>query len=268
MIPKIIHYCWLSNDPVPTDLQECIRSWRLHMPDWTLKLWNTKNFDIHSVPFVEQACRARKWAFAADYIRIHALWHEGGVYLDSDVLVRKNMDFVLANRAFSAIEYFPHLAEQIEKEGLLDASGHKLDPASRIHGIQIQAAILGAEKGHPFFKDCLDYYRSATFTTGPDGTPEEREISPIILAGIAEKYGFVYQDREQQLAEGFRLYPSELFCSQPYLMKKQAVAVHCCNASWRHVQRPADRFLANAKVYVKRFLRMLGRREKEIDAIR
>ena len=95
MIPKTIHYCWLSNNPIPTDLQECIKSWRIHMPDWNIKLWNTSTFDIHSVPFVEQACNHRKWAFAADYIRIFALYTEGGIYLDYEVFVSKNMDFVL-----------------------------------------------------------------------------------------------------------------------------------------------------------------------------
>jgi len=269
MIPKVIHYCWLSNDPIPTDLQECINSWSKHMPDWSIKLWDTKTFDVHSVPFVEQAYNARKWAFAADYIRIYALYTEGGVYLDSDVFVRKNMDFVLDNRAFSAVEYFPQLAEKIYQDGLVDADGQKTDPAARIHGIQIQAAILGAEKGHPFFKEALDYYNQATFTIGPDGIPEEREISPIVLAGIAEKYGFRYLDREQQLSEGFKLYSSELFTPQPWLMKKNAVAVHCCRASWRHTQRPLERFVANLKVYVKRALRALGLwKEKGIESIR
>lgn len=258
MIPKIIHYCWLSNDPIPTHLQECIASWKKHMPDWEVKLWNTSNFDVTSVPFVEQAYKTRKWAFAADYIRIYALYTEGGVYLDSDVFVRKNMDFVLKNRAFSAVEYFPHLAEEAIKNGLVNEKGDKLEASASIHGIQIQAAILGAEKGHPFFKEALDYYNSATFTVGPDGIPQEKDISPIILARIAEKYGFRYVDQEQMLDEGFQLYPSNLFTPQPYLMKKEAVAVHCCSASWRHTQNTFERFVSDLKIYTKRILKYLG----------
>ena len=269
MIPKTIHYCWISHNPIPTDLQECIDSWGIHMPDWRLKLWDTNTFDIHSVPFVEQAFNARKWAFAADYIRMYALYTEGGVYLDSDVFVRKNMDFVLQNRAFSAVEFFPQYAEEVYRSGRVDSAGNKTDPADKIHGIQIQAAILGAEKGHPFFKDCLDYYNAATFKTEADGIPEEREISPIVLAGIAEKYGFKYLDTEQQLAEGFRLYPSSLFTPQPWMMKKEAVAVHCCSASWRKTQNPFERAVFNGKIYLKRLLKCLGLwREKGIDSMR
>jgi hypothetical protein len=179
------------------------------------------------------------------------------------------MDFVLENRAFSAVEFFPQLAEPVYRSGRVNEQGIKKDPEDKIHGIQIQAAILGAEKGHPFFKDCLDYYNSATFSVGSDGIPEENEISPIIMAGIAEKYGFRYLDIEQQLAEGFKLYPSELFTPQPWLMKKNAVAVHCCSASWRRTQKPLQRLVSNMKVYTKRALRTLGLwKEKGIDTIR
>lgn len=269
MIPKVIHYCWLSNDPIPTDLQECIRSWHRQLPGWEVKLWNTTNFDIHAVPFVEQAFNARKWAFCADYIRLYALYTEGGVYLDSDVYVRKNLDFVLDNRAFSAIEFFPNLAEAIYGSGRVDAEGSKADPDDKIHGIQIQAAILGAEKGHPFFREALDYYDHATFRVGPDGVPEEQEICPIVLAGLAEKHGFRYLDREQLLDDGLRLYPSALFTPQPWMLKKESVAVHCCSASWRHARRPFEQAVANLKIYVKRVLRALGLwREKGIEPIR
>ena len=269
MIPKTIHYCWINNNPIPTDLQECIKSWKRHMPDWRFKLWNTRTFDVHSVPYVEQAYNARKLAFVADYIRAYALYTEGGVYFDTDVFVRKNMDFVLNNRAFSAIEFFPQYAEEIYRSGRVDFTGNKRNASDKIHGIQIQAAILGAEKGHPFFKDCIDYYNNTNFNVDANGIPEERDISPIIFAGIAEKYGFKYLDVEQDLKEGFKLYPSNIFSPQPWLMKKESVAVHCCKASWRQTPKPIQRAIYNTKIYVKRVLKRIGLwREAGIDAMK
>ncbi|MCQ2142557.1 MAG: polysaccharide biosynthesis protein [Bacteroidales bacterium] len=268
MIPKVIHYCWLSKDPIPTEAQECIKSWKKHMPEYKIKLWDMKAFDVNSVPFVKEAVAARKWAFACDYIRCYALYTEGGIYFDSDVLVRKNMDFVLNNRAFSAIESFPQLVEEIERADLIDENGDKRNPTSCIHGIQIQAAILGAEKGHPFFKDCLDHYDSIHFDSGESGIPREEMISPIIMANIATKYGFKYFDREQQLEEGFHLYPANLFSPQPWMMKPEAVAVHCCNASWRTTLSPTGRMISAVKTYLKRILNKLGRTEKAIDKIK
>ena len=32
MIPKIIHYCWLSNDPIPEDLQKYMKTWKKNSP--------------------------------------------------------------------------------------------------------------------------------------------------------------------------------------------------------------------------------------------
>lgn len=45
--------------------------------------------------WVRQAYERKKYAFAADYIRIYALVTEGGIYLDSDVEVLKPFDDLL-----------------------------------------------------------------------------------------------------------------------------------------------------------------------------
>ena len=66
MIPKIIHLCWLSGDPYPTDIQLCLDSWKKHLPDYEIWLWDTKRFDIDSTRWTRQAFDAKKYAFAAD----------------------------------------------------------------------------------------------------------------------------------------------------------------------------------------------------------
>ena len=168
MVPKKIHYCWLSGDPMPRSIRKCMDTWRRVMPGYELKLWDTSNFDVASVPFVEEACRMRKWAFAADYIRMYALYHEGGIYLDSDVKVLKPFDDLLDCSFFSSLEYHP---TQIERDGamlMIDADGRRVKDGY-VSGIQIQAAVMGAEKGCPFVRDVLDWYLGHSFIK-PDGT--------------------------------------------------------------------------------------------------
>src|SRR5580704_2025815 len=111
MIPKKIHYCWLSGDAPPVKIRDCMDSWRKIMPDYELVCWDAKKFDIQSNMFVADACRARKWAFAADYIRLHALYTEGGIYLDSDVIVKKRFDPMLHHDFFTAMEYHKSIVE-------------------------------------------------------------------------------------------------------------------------------------------------------------
>ncbi|MEO6532845.1 MAG: glycosyltransferase, partial [Pseudolysinimonas sp.] len=112
MIPKKIHYCWLSGDPKPPEIQECIDSWQKVMPDYELICWDMDRFDVDSVPFVREAVSVRKWAFAADYIRLFAVQSEGGIYLDSDVLVKQRFDDYLAYDFFSSVEYHGNVVEQ------------------------------------------------------------------------------------------------------------------------------------------------------------
>ena len=52
MIPKVIHYCWLSGDPIPEMLQRCMDSWKKFLPDYEFVLWDLERFDIktHSAP--------------------------------------------------------------------------------------------------------------------------------------------------------------------------------------------------------------------------
>lgn len=237
MIPKKLHWCWLSNNPLPALSVECVKSWKKHFPDYEIKLWNEKNFDVEAFPYVAQAVKAKKWAFACDYIRTYALYTEGGIYLDADVFVRKNFDFVLENRAFSAIEYFPERYEKALEEGVVDRDGNKNPNAPFVPGAQIQSAIIGAEKGHPFFKDVLDHFDKKGFLQ-EDGTYDLSMILPHTYANLAEKYGFRYIPEAQQLDEGFRLYDSKYFPGYTYLATKEAYAIHCCNGSWREPGDP------------------------------
>ncbi len=136
MIPKIIHWCWLSDDPLPKEIQECVNSWDKVLPDYEIKKWDFSVFPKGKSRWVDQAFEARKFAFAADYIRNYALYTEGGIYLDSDVEVLKS---------FNPLLHLPYFL------GYENGSGC------------IEAAVMGAEGGNPIFKMLLDYYDTHDF---------------------------------------------------------------------------------------------------------
>jgi hypothetical protein len=52
---------------MPAETIKCIDSWKEKMPEYEFVLWDKNRFDITSVTFVEEACKVKKWAFAADY---------------------------------------------------------------------------------------------------------------------------------------------------------------------------------------------------------
>ena len=60
MIPKIIHYCWLSGDPIPEKLQRYMNTWKKHLPDYEFMLWDKSRFDIDACRWVRQAYYQKK----------------------------------------------------------------------------------------------------------------------------------------------------------------------------------------------------------------
>ena len=55
MIPKIIHYCWLSGAPYPNKIKKCIESWHRVLPDYEFVLWDTICFPIERLCWVNEA---------------------------------------------------------------------------------------------------------------------------------------------------------------------------------------------------------------------
>ena len=82
MIPKKIHYFWFGGNEKPKNVQKCINSWKKYCPDYEIIEWNETNFDIHCMPFVEQAYEAKKYAFVSDVARLMVVYEYGGIYMD------------------------------------------------------------------------------------------------------------------------------------------------------------------------------------------
>ena len=230
MIPKIIHYCWLSDEPFPKKIRKCMETWKNTHPDYEIVRWSTKNFDINSIPYVKEAFEARKWAFAADYIRMYALYTQGGTYLDSDVILLKRFDDFLNNSFFSCMEYHPIQIEKCGTMNYIDSDGKRIAD-KYIEGIQIQAAVMGAEKGNPFVKEVMDWYSDKHFVN-EDGTIRTNVLSPYIYARVAEKIGFLYKDIDQNLPGRIHIYPSETFAGNKHEVTPNSYAIHLCAHSW------------------------------------
>ena len=93
--PKIIHYCWFGNNPKPTSVLKYIENWKSVLPDYEIVEWNESNFDINVCDYTKQAYEQKKFAFVSDYARLFALYHHGGIYLDTDVEVVKDLTPIL-----------------------------------------------------------------------------------------------------------------------------------------------------------------------------
>lgn len=104
LIPKKIHYCWFSGNPIPGELQKCMDSWRRFCPDYEIVRWDEGNYDIHKNRYMEQAYAHKKWSFVTDFARLDILYQHGGIYLDTDVELLRNWDELLYQPAFCGVE--------------------------------------------------------------------------------------------------------------------------------------------------------------------
>lgn len=140
MIPRMIHYCWMSKDTFPEKIQKCIDSWKKYAPDFQIIRWDYDRFPRGESAWVDEAFDHKKYAFCADYFRCYALFHYGGIYLDSDVEMVRPFDDLLDLPYFIGQE-FPH--------------GH----------VSPEAAVVGSEKGWFFMDEMLKYYDQRHFVT-------------------------------------------------------------------------------------------------------
>lgn len=134
MIPKVIHYIWLGRNKKDRASQICINSWKAKLKDYEIIEWNEDNLPLDIIAknnrFFASCMKHKLWAFMSDYLRLWILYHEGGIYMDTDVQVIKPFDDLLTNHMFLGYEMNNYIG----------------------------TGIIGAEKNNPLIKELLDFY--------------------------------------------------------------------------------------------------------------
>ena len=104
MIPKIVHYCWYGNNPKSAETLYYIETWRKFLPNYEFIEWNEGNCDIKCCHFTREAYYLKKYAFVSDYFRMKALYDYGGLYLDTDVEMIKDISALTEKGEFVGME--------------------------------------------------------------------------------------------------------------------------------------------------------------------
>lgn len=236
MIPKIIHYCWFGGKPLPELAKKCIDSWQKFLPDYKITRWDETNFDLNSCAYIQEAYKAKKYAFVSDYARFDILYKYGGLYFDTDVEIIKPLDKILAKGSFMGLE--KDTPKVITAPGL----------------------GLAANPGLGLYKEILDSYHNRHFINS-DGSLNVTTVV-VYTTEILIQHGLKNVPGIQQVG-GINIYPKEYFCPKDYVTGKltitdNTVAIHHYTASWC---TPASR--TRGKVY-KFLARYLGKTTADI----
>lgn len=204
MIPKIIYYSWVSDKPLPDKYKPFIDGWKKLMPDYEIIEINMENCPRNH--WVDEAIKRKNFILAGHYGRCQRLYETGGIYMDIDVEAIKRYDDLLVNTAFMGCE-----CEEV-----------------------VNNAIFGAEKGHPFMKECMDYMDNMSI----DSPNIELETGPRMFSNLCRKHGYNNKNENQQL-DGITIYDNRYFYPYPYTeqytpscIKPETYAIHHWAGTW------------------------------------
>lgn len=207
-IPKVIHYCWFGEKEIPKQQKKWMESWKKYCPDYEIIEWNESNYDVHKSMYMSQAYDLKKWAFVTDYVRMDIIHEYGGVYLDTDVELLKNIDVLLMNDSFCGFENSTYVNF---------GSG------------------IGAKKGNQILRELKEHFDSIEFIL-EDGTLNQT-TGPVIQTGIMKRHGLECNG-EFQIVDGMTVYPSRIICGMnphSFRLERNPVytyAIHHFAGSW------------------------------------
>ncbi len=208
-IPKIIHYCWFGGNPKPKLAKKCIKSWKKYAKGYRIIEWNEDNYELAAAPlYVRQAYEAKKWAFVSDYVRLQVVCEQGGIYLDTDVELKKPLDPLLEHSAFFGFE----------------------------NGKYINTGLgFGAEPGAPILRELMADYADIPFLL--EGGEYDLKACPVRNTEVFLRHGLRRDDSAQLLDGNIAILPTVKLCPYDYHLNpigdlNEAYSIHWFSASW------------------------------------
>jgi hypothetical protein len=138
IIPKVIHFIWISNNSLPQNFQYYLQTWKEHHPEWEIKFWTEKDVMKENFSSTDLYWLARSYQERSDIIRYEILYRYGGLYVDLDVECFKSFDELHHKYEFYA-NFEP--------------------PAVNKKQVSILNAMIGSVAKHPILKEALDKIR-------------------------------------------------------------------------------------------------------------
>lgn len=224
MIPKRIHYTWFSGEEMPPKIAACLESWKKHLTDYEFVLWDAAAAAGIGSVFVDEALSHKKWAYAADYVRLYAIHTYGGIYIDTDVMLYKSFDSFLDCDAFIGRENSVHF-----EDGMTEC--------------YLSSHCFGAHAGNAFIKKCLDYYADRHFVQSHDESMPKTlrynmVLLPYIQNEIAKTMGHdasATKKNQMEKLPGLTIFPNRYF--DPGNYDRDSYCRHLALGSWREYEQ-------------------------------
>lgn len=206
MIPKKLHYCWFGAAPMGKQITNCIESWKHFCPDYEIVRWDESNAPLQDNLYIQQAYRLKKWAFVSDYVRLKAIWSQGGIYLDTDVELLKSLDSFLDHEAFMGFE----------------------------NNEKVATCIMGCQPKNSFIERAARQYEVNSFLLADGSWDNTTNVERV--TALLEQFGLAKNNQLQRIGS-VTIYPSDFFSPKNLETGKIEVTenshtIHYFQASW------------------------------------
>ena len=207
-IPKKIHYIWIGGKPLPEEFQRNIETWKENNPDYEIIRWDESNLNLEECDYVKESFLSKDWGFVTNYARLSVVFNYGGIYLDTDVEVKKNFDCILNDDVF-----------------------FNMGCADRVNN----GCGFGAVPHHPVVEELKAEFEKSHFLI--NGKPGKRP-GHVFLHPVLKRHGFEIKNEYQNI-NGVALYPAEVM--SPYVLgglgdffSDKTLSIHKCSGSWKN----------------------------------
>ena len=234
-IPKKIHYCWLGGNEKSDLVKKCIESWKVFAPDYEIIEWNESNFNLEDTnEYVKEAIEKKKWAFVTDYMRLVILYNNGGIYFDTDVELKRNINEFLYEESFLCMESLNTVC----------------------------TAVIGSKEKASWIGEIINLYDNRKFIMS-NGNMDMTPNSQYIYEFLRDKYNLKNDNKLNVLSCGLKVYPSEYFSPKNYSTMKMNItkntyAIHHYGGMWKST-------FSKTKDYILAIItRIIGEKNREI----
>ena len=233
LIPKKLHYCWFGKGNLPEFAVQCIDSWKKYCPDYEIIEWNEKTYNVYKNRFTKEVYEYGHYSALSSYARFDIIHQYGGIYLDTDVEVVRNLDDLLYQDAFMGFEVSNYVN-----------SGHG----------------FGGKKRNAIFAENVEIYDNMTFYN------EKGEFhyknAPSITTEMLIRHGLKMNGKLQQISD-ITIYPSDYFDPALQIPTETCFSVHKYSSLWSFKGKDMQTVWQKQREYYER-LRQEGRIEERV----
>lgn len=193
MIPKIFHYIWFG--PY-TDSQTCYLDWSDTCKNFKTQCWTNDNIKkfVDEAVYLFKDTKNKPITYISDLVRLLILYDHGGVYVDHDIVILKDIsELLFENKMVLTFQY------KFENRDFPDSYGkgkkladivHDSYGVSLYHSDNVNNCFIATDRNNKYIQRAIEITLENHFKTERDQFPmSDWGAGPSVFTQLAREMG-------------------------------------------------------------------------------